>query len=163
MNFTIIFSIGYSRIQGRTPVKQVVLPSNRREQCIKLAHASILGGHMGVMKTLNGITHKFYWPGIQGDVTRYVKSCDICQRTMPRGKIPQVPLDDMPKIDVPFKRVAVDIIGPIYPVTNSGKRYILTMVDYATRCPEAVALANIDTISVAESHVGYICQGWFSI
>ena len=131
--------------------KQIVLPVCRRTECIKLAHASILGGHMGVMKTLNRITSKFYWPGIQGDITRFCKSCDLCQRTVPKGRVGHVPLDEMPKIDVPFKRVAVDIVGPIYPASESGHRYILTMVDYATRYPEAIPLKTIDTITVAEA------------
>ena len=137
---------------------QVVLPKLRRQQCIKLAHSSLLGGHMGVMKTLNRITNKFYWPGIQGDVTRFCKSCDICQKTLPKGKVNRVPLDEMPKIDVPFKRVAVDLVGPIYPASSSGKRYIFTMVDYATRYPEAIALSGIDTIQVAEAMMEIYCR-----
>ena len=47
--------------------------------------------------------------------------------------------------------VAVDIVGPITPATDRGKRYILTVVDYASRYPDAVALANIDTETVAEA------------
>ena len=48
----------------------------------------------------------------------------------------------MPLIDTPFKRVAVDIVGPWY---------ILTLVDYATRYPEAVPLKKITTEAVAEA------------
>ena len=57
----------------------------------------------------------------------------------------------MPVIETPFQRVAIDLVGPIHPCTESGKRYILTIVDYATRYPEAVPLRNIDTRSVAEA------------
>ena len=130
---------------------QVILPEWKRQECMKLAHSAILGGHMGVMKTLNRITNKFYWTGIQGDVMRFCQSCDICQRTIPKGMVGHVPLDEMPKIDVPFKRIAVDIVGPIKPPSDSGHRYILTMIDYATRYPEAIPLKTIDTISVAEA------------
>jgi hypothetical protein len=59
----------------------------------------------------------------------------------------------MPLIDTPFKRVAVDLIGPITPVSDRGNRYILTVVDYATRYPEAMALKNIETETVAEALV----------
>ncbi len=55
----------------------------------------------------------------------------------------------MPLIDQPFKRVAMDLVGPIYPESDSGKRYMLTLVDYATRYPEAVALSKIDNETVA--------------
>ena len=55
----------------------------------------------------------------------------------------KTPLGKMPLIDSPFKRVAVDLVGPIAPVTDRGNRYILTMVDYAMRYPEATALKSI--------------------
>ncbi|XP_076460112.1 uncharacterized protein LOC143293089 [Babylonia areolata] len=51
----------------------------------------------------------------------------------------------------PHGRVAVDIVGPIAPASESGCRYILTMVDYATRYPEAVPLKDITSESVAEA------------
>lgn len=43
----------------------------------------------------------------------------------------RAPLGRMPLIDVPFKRVAVDIIGPVHPPSDQGHKYILTLVDYA--------------------------------
>lgn len=64
----------------------------------------------------------------------------------------------MPLIDEPFKRVAVDLVGPLYPVTDRSNRYILTLVDYATRYPEAVALSGIETERVAEALVDIICR-----
>jgi len=59
----------------------------------------------------------------------------------------------MPIIDTPFGRVAVDLMGPIEPMSERGHRYTLTVVDYATRYPEAVALKNITTETVAEALV----------
>ncbi|XP_038062382.1 uncharacterized protein LOC119732846 [Patiria miniata] len=57
----------------------------------------------------------------------------------------------MPLIDTPFRRVAVDLIGPITPITEQGNRYILTLVDYATRYPETLPLKKIETERVAEA------------
>jgi len=59
----------------------------------------------------------------------------------------------MPIIDTPFKRVAIDLVGEIFPASSCGHRYILTVVDFATRYPEAVALKNISTTVVAEALV----------
>ena len=59
----------------------------------------------------------------------------------------------MPLIDKPFKRVAIDLVGLIGPPSEDGHRYILTLVDFATRYPEAVPLKNIDTETVAEALV----------
>lgn len=44
-------------------------------------------------------------------------------------------------------------MGPIKPITARKNRYILTVVDCATRYPEAMALPNIETVTVAEALV----------
>ena len=70
---------------------------------------------------------------------------DDCKRSVPR-----VPLGDMPLIDMSFRRVALDPVGPISPPSQNGHRYILTLVDYVTRYPKAVPLKNIETETVVE-------------
>ena len=112
-----------------------------------------MSGHLGTKKTLDRVVSEFFWPGICGDVARFCKFCDICQRTIQKGRVSKVPLGKLPLIDTPFKRVAVDIVGPIEPRSEKRNRYILTMIDYATRYPEAVALPSIETERVAEALV----------
>ena len=147
-------------VNGGKPLKQVIVPVQLRSRIMELAHRSIMGGHMGIKKTTDKIQSSFYWPGIQGDVTRYCKSCDVCQKTVNKGSVPKVPLEKMPLIDKLFKRVAIDLVGPISPPSEDGHRYILTLVDFATRYPEAVPLKNIDTETVAEALVNiFSCLG----
>lgn len=118
-----------------------------------MAHDEILAGHQGVKRTMHRVLAEFYWPELQSDVKRFVNSCDQRQRTTPKDKMARAPLGIMPTIDTPFQRVVVDIVGPIAPATSKGNRYILTMVDYATRYPDAVALADITTEPVAKALV----------
>ena len=54
----------------------------------------------------------------------------------------------MPIIELPFDRLALDIVGPL-PKTSRGHRYILVMVDYATRYPEALPLRAATAKAVA--------------
>ena len=130
---------------------QLVVPKKLREVVMKLAHESIMSGHLATSRTISRVLSEFYWPGVQSDIKRFCRSCDICQRTVYKGKVTKYPLQKMPLIDEPFKRVAVDIVGPIHPVTDKGNRYILTLVDYATRYPEAIPLKTIETERVAEA------------
>ena len=134
---------------GGKPLKQGMVPVQLRNRIMELAHESIMGGHMGIKKTADKIQSAFYWPGIQVDVTGHCKSCDVCQKTVNKGSVPKVPLEKMSLI----KRVAIDLVGPIGPPSEDGHRYILTLVDFATRYPEAVLLKNIDTETVAEALV----------
>ena len=70
----------------------------------------------------------------------------------PFGKVVsliKVPLGKLPLIYIPFKRVSVQLVGPTEPRKKSW--YILTMIDYATRYPEAVPLPSIETERVAEA------------
>ncbi|XP_070200772.1 uncharacterized protein [Littorina saxatilis] len=133
--------------------KQVVVPREFREGVMATAHDSILGGHLGTKKTTDRVWRHFYWPGICTDVRRFCASCDKCQKVVAKGRVRKVPLEKMPLIDEPFRRVAVDIIGPILPASEDGNRYILTMVDYATRYPEAIPLKSIEATRVAEALV----------
>ncbi|CAC5380411.1 Retrovirus-related Pol polyprotein from transposon 297,Steroid 5-alpha-reductase DET2,Retrovirus-related Pol polyprotein from transposon 17.6,3-oxo-5-alpha-steroid 4-dehydrogenase 1,3-oxo-5-alpha-steroid 4-dehydrogenase 2 [Mytilus coruscus] len=52
--------------------------------------------------------------------------------------------------DVPFRRIAIDFVGPL-PVTERKNKYILVIVDCATRYPEAVALRSQDAETVVDS------------
>ena len=130
---------------------QLVVPTPFRSQVLRLAHDSALSGHLKAKKTTERIWAHFYWPGLQSDVRRYCASCDPCQRTTPKGKVGKVPVVMPPLIDTCFRRIAVDLIGPLTPLTERGNRYILTIVDLATRYPEAVALPSIEAERVAEA------------
>ena len=132
------------------PRKQILVPKSLKERVMGVAFDSLLGGHLGVKKTEDPIQTNFFWPGLHEDVTSFCRSYDVCQKTVARGSVPRAPLGDVPLIDQPFKRVAIDLVGPIAPASNKGHRYVLTLVDYATRYPEAVPLKNIDTETVAK-------------
>ena len=138
--------------QGKV-FRQVVVPEMLRTKVLSMGHDCIMSGHQGVKRTYERVIAHFYWPGVHGDVVSYCRSCDICQRTIAKGRNTKTPLSKMPLIERPFQRVAVDLIGPIAPITDRNNRYILTMVGYATRYPEAVALSKIDAETVAEALV----------
>ncbi|GFR87726.1 Pol polyprotein [Elysia marginata] len=82
------------------------------------------------------------------DINRFVRSCDVCQRIT--NKLPRVPIQSTDIIDRPFDKVAIDIVGPMQ-MSRSRNRYILTMVDAATRWCEAIALKEIKTQDVANA------------
>lgn len=42
-------------------------------------HDSILGGHLGFLRTKKRLTRELYWVGMKTYVKKYVGSCVICQ------------------------------------------------------------------------------------
>ena len=65
----------------------------------------------------------------------------------------------MPLIEQPFQRIAMDVVGPL-PCTQRGNRFILSICDYTTSYPEAIALPSVDAPRVSKelvnlfSHMG---------
>ena len=111
--------------------KQIMVSKTLRRKVMEVAHDSIFGENLGMKKTKDGIQTNFYWLRIQGDITSFCRSCDVCQNTTAKGSVPRVPLGDMPLIDTPFRRVTVDLVAPIPPPSEKGHQHILIFVDYA--------------------------------
>ena len=139
-------------IKGCGP-KQLVVPSNYRTDIMKVAHETLLSGHLGTKKTMDKICTQFYWPGVQQDISNFCKSCDVCQWTISKGRVAKAALGKMPLIDTPFRRIAMDLVGPINPASERGHLYILTVIDFSTRYPEACPLKGISTEEVSEALV----------
>lgn len=126
---------------------QVVLPTSVRTSVLRMAHDGF-AGHLGIRKTYHRILTHFYWPGMKKEVTQFVKTCHVCQLT---GKvnqpIPPAPLFSIPVAHEPFEKIVVDCVGPL-PRTRKGNEYLLTVMDSATRYPEAFPLRNITTKTI---------------
>ncbi|PIK36635.1 hypothetical protein BSL78_26536 [Apostichopus japonicus] len=65
-------------------------------------------------------------------------------------QIRKYPFLPMPIIDTPFQRIGIDIVGPMIR-TRKRNMYLLTIVDYATRYPEAIPLSNIRAETVVDA------------
>lgn len=118
---------------------QIVVPQQCRRQLLEMAHA----GHLGVRKTLQRLRAHFYWKHMKTDVARFVKECHPCQITgKPNQPVPVSPLKPIPVMQNPFERILIDIVGPL-PKTSSGYSYLLTILDVATRYPEAIPLRTM--------------------
>ena len=126
----------------------IIVPSCLRMEVFKLAHEIVFAGHLGIASTKKSLLNRFTWPGVTKDIANYVKSREICQKHA--KKKPKIPLGKMEVIKKPFEKVVIDIVGPL-PETNKGNSYILTLVDFSTRWPEAIPLKRTKTENVAEA------------
>jgi len=133
---------------------QLIVPRIRIRQILEEAHDSPSGGHFGINKTLEKIRKRFYWASCKQDVEEWCKSCKIClAKRGPSGK-GKSPLQ-VYNVGAPFERVQMDVLGPL-PLTISGNKYLLVVVDCFTKWVEAFPLKNIRAKTVAETFLNQV-------
>ncbi len=123
---------------------RLIVPTCCRHVVLHLAHTVPWAGHLGQQKTYARIHSHFHWPTLYTDVQTYCTTCAICQKTSVVSQRGRTPLQPLPVISAPFRRIAMDIVGPLEK-SSVGHRYILVVSDYATRYPEAFPLRTITT------------------
>ena len=135
--------------------EQICVPKCYRKEILSLAHDIPLAGHLGVRKTKDRILQSFYWPSISSDVAKFCRTCRTCQLVgKPNSSIGKAPLKPIPAVSEPFERIIIDIVGPL-PRSKSGNKYLLTIMDQATRFPEAVPLKEFTASTVATALVKF--------
>ncbi|GBM57276.1 Transposon Ty3-I Gag-Pol polyprotein [Araneus ventricosus] len=135
---------------------QLILPKSRIPEVLRETHDSASGGHFEVMKTLSKTRERFYWDRLRADVEKWCRECHACgvrkgPKTRTKGCLQRY------NVGASFERMALDILGP-FPVTTKGSRYVLVLMDYFTKWPEAIPIPDQEASTVAEELV----QSWIS-
>ncbi|XP_056622843.1 retrovirus-related Pol polyprotein from transposon 17.6 [Triplophysa dalaica] len=126
----------------------LVVPKSKTKTILELAHTHPMAGHLAAANTIQRIRDRFHWPGLEAVVKRFCQCCHICQQKSPQ-RPPPSPLIPLPVIEVPFERIGMDLVGPL-PKSARGHEYILVVMDYATRYPEALPLRKATTKAIAK-------------
>lgn len=127
--------------------RRLVVPASCRSLVLHLAHTLPWAGHLGRHKTYLRISKRFYWPSMYTDTQRYCTTCPTCQKTSIPHKSDRAYLQPLPVIATPFRRIAMDIVGPLVK-SSGGHQYILVVCDYVTHFPEAFPLRTITAPTV---------------
>lgn len=130
---------------------KVVLPDELKTHILSLYHDNPLYSHPGQKKTLEIIRRDFFWKRMATDVKKYCETCNSCN-IHKQTNLPLSPLQKMPVPSNVFGLISLDIVGPLTR-TDSGNKYILTCMDYLTRYPECIPIADITATTVAKAFV----------
>ena len=95
---------------------------------------------------------RYWWPNIWTEVKEYVLQCLECQQWKASCQKPYGLLPPIMGVSQPFEKVACNVMG-LLPRSNGGNRYLLTFTDYMTRWPEAFALEETSTETIAKVFV----------
>ena len=102
-----------------------------RAEIIRLHHDTPVGEHGGQWKTVELVTHNFWWPGIIQEVKRYVEGCDACQRNKNCTEQPASKLMPNSILEKPWTHISADFITKL-PLAQ-GYDSILVVVDRLTK------------------------------
>ncbi|XP_050540296.1 uncharacterized protein K02A2.6-like [Daktulosphaira vitifoliae] len=118
---------------------RIVMPLKLRPKVLQLAHE----GHPGIVSMKQRLRSKVWWPGLDKEAEKCIKSCHDCQIVslpnhpplMKRRKLPMGPWID----------VAVDLLGPL----PSG--HYIFVVDYYSTYYEIDIFKNVEAKTIVKS------------
>ena len=93
---------------------------------------------------------RYFFADMDEVVRKYVRACPLCQMANPRSKSRQGQLTGHGELRL-FDRVYVDLIDFSKTPSRRGDKYILVIIDGATRYAETVPLENKDASTVSQA------------
>jgi hypothetical protein len=130
------------------------MTEERKRKIISELHNCPVGGHQGIQRTIERIKLYLTWPGLEQDVTQYIKQCKICQvnkETKPNIKLPTI----TDTKETPWEKIYLDIVGPL-PTTERDMKYILTCQDNLSKYFIATPIENQTAERVTEAFVKHV-------
>lgn len=124
---------------------KLVVPKNLRRAILLENHDEPSSGHLGYFKTKKRISNLYYWPGMNSDILRYIRSCEICKAQKPEQKAPHGFMSRR-EVSKPWEVISTDLIGPL-PISHKRNRFALVVTDLFTKytllCPLKSATSEV--------------------
>ncbi|CAI7777910.1 unnamed protein product [Closterium sp. NIES-53] len=142
---------GQLQLQSADGWKLIPAPQER-EGLIKEVHRKL--GHFGHERTTELLKTGWWWEGMRRQVREWVSGCEGCQRSKASLTQAKLELQSLPIRGLGF-RWSLDIASEL-PLSRGGKRYILLMVEHASKWLEVCALPSKDSRHVAKAFKGQV-------
>ncbi|XP_058456917.1 uncharacterized protein K02A2.6-like [Malaya genurostris] len=113
--------------------ERLVVPSCSRKRVLQQLHT----GHPGVERMRSIARQYLYWPNIDEDVSKLVRSCGECASVAKTDR--KTNLESWPVPEKPWQRLHLDFAGPM------DGQYYLILVDSYSKWPEVVRTKDITT------------------
>ncbi|QRV77124.1 Transposon Tf2-1 polyprotein [Ceratobasidium sp. AG-Ba] len=107
------------------------IPENKEIQLaiLEMHHDNPIAGHQGQARTLELISRRYYWPAMKQQVSRFVETCETCQRS--KGHKQYAPQKLLPIPQKPWEDIAYDFIVKL--PESQGMDSILVVIDCFSR------------------------------
>ncbi|XP_062549944.1 uncharacterized protein K02A2.6-like [Armigeres subalbatus] len=113
---------------------RVILPYGLRTKALELAHQ----GHIGAASMKRILRNHFWWPGMSGEVQKYIDGCETCLR-LSRKSAP-LPLTSREMPQGPWEILQIDFFSD----KDFGLGEFLVVVDTYSRYIHVIEIRRID-------------------
>lgn len=135
---------------------ETILNDQDKEELMQMYHDSLLGGHLGITKTLKRINAQVQWKGMRKDVREYIRKCESCQKNKSSKKI-KIPMAITTTSTKPFQKIFLDVVGKL-PTSYKNNSYILTIQDDLTKFLLAIPIEDHKANTIAKAFVvNFVC------
>ncbi|KAF1334829.1 reverse transcriptase, partial [Globisporangium splendens] len=122
--------------------QRIVVPNDEdlKMQILFEYHDAPFAGHLGHEKTYVSLARDFYWPKQYKWVRKYVRACEVCQRSKPAPSS-QAPLHSLPTPSEWWKSVSMDFVFGL-PPDNGRRTGVLVFVDRFSKMVHLTAVSE---------------------
>ena len=126
---------------------EIIKTEDRKIELISEYHHGITN-HRGIEETVKHLQYKYWWPKMKNAVTKFIKACDVCNKSK-YNRNPEVPPLPITKTcDAPFEKIFIDVF------TVAKDKY-LTIVDTFSRLGHAIKIDSKNPADVLDALITY--------
>jgi hypothetical protein len=137
---------------------KIYVPNDRDLWChiIEQYHDTCITRHVGCFKTLELVSHNYWWPQMSHYIGIYVKHCDLCNRTIVQHRPPFGELHPSETPEAPWEVISIDFIVEL--PESHGYDTIMCVIDSLTKRAHFIPMHT--TINVEGTALLFIKEVW---
>ncbi len=110
---------------------------------IDSAHTSPGSGHPGCLRTLSLLRHRYWWPTMAQDISRYIKGCSVCAITNTPRRLPEGKLVPLPIPNRPWSHLGIDFMTDL--PCSDNHTCVFVVVDRFSKACKLIPLKGLPT------------------